>query len=91
MLLQCAAIAADYDAARQVELQSLLQDLSAHRAAGQAAHVLWLACRWAPFGVILLLPLQLLLMLLLFLLLLVGALTAAGVVGLQLGPSTCMQ
>lgn len=45
LVLQCADIIADYEAARLAEVHDFLQSLAHHRQAGQAAHELWLASR----------------------------------------------
>jgi hypothetical protein len=45
VLLQCGAITKDYNAAREAEVERLLQDLAQRRAAAKQAHKLWLASR----------------------------------------------
>lgn len=45
VLLQCVAITKDYNAAREAEMERLLQDLAQCKAAAKQAHELWLASR----------------------------------------------
>lgn len=46
LLPQCVAITKDYNAAREAEMNQLLLELAANRAATRHAHELWLASRW---------------------------------------------
>jgi hypothetical protein len=47
LLPQCAAITADFKAARLAETERVLQELAQHRADSRAEHELWLASRCA--------------------------------------------